>query len=574
MKTRYILFIIIILNLFLNVYGNDWGLPWRWHSDEKVVNVLHMADQKTLIDPVGAFLHPTGHHMFLMLSFIPVFIYLKLTDYPLGPLKEAASVSWYNMASLFPGFAAGIYIYARTLSALLGALTVYLVYLIGKEIYDKKTGLFSAVSLAVCMGFIGINHFAKHMSLANFLIALTLFWCIKSVRENNLKNARRYLFFGSLSAGYALSTMINAILLPFPLLLGLIFYIFKWRGSFKEIIYMIAGCLCMYCVGILTGTPSLLTNAGDYIEPLSGVMAVPSAGVAIQRPPALMGVLNYALEIASIYGIPMFILLILGIFSSIFSRIIREEIIILSFVAAYYFIAAVFLADMHPETKHIIAIVPLLAVFAGRSAVFIYESGKIPKITRYLILISVFLYSFAYSLKADLYLKSGDTRYGSTRWVNENIPKGSKIEIFDQLHYVASPSIMKDHDIIYFGRNSRTFKDKRIFKWSLVENRDEYFQRLNKYGSSSDYIMIEMDDFGLEQIMNSDLSASDFPDRERYFLSLFNGTGDFNLVKVVRPKNYKVMSGRINGLIYFKNMWWDPVPDYRATANTIYIFKK
>ncbi len=65
MKIRLILIALIMMNLFLNIYGNDWVLPSRWYVDEKVSNILHMINDRTLVDVYDFHYHPTGYQLFL-----------------------------------------------------------------------------------------------------------------------------------------------------------------------------------------------------------------------------------------------------------------------------------------------------------------------------------------------------------------------------------------------------------------------------------------------------------------------------------------------------------------------------
>jgi hypothetical protein len=250
-------------------------------------------------------------------------------------------------------------------------------------------------------------------------------------------------------------------------------------------------------------------------------------------------------------------------------KISRAEIILTSFIAVYFFAVTVLSQDKYPQTKNIIAIVPLLMTFAGRAMSSISNVGYLPRVIKHVLFSLIFVYSLAYSIKGDMFFVNGDTRYQSTRWIYENIPVGSKVELFDQLNYVASDEIMKDYEIIYLGRNSRQFKGKHFFKWNTVEGREEYLKQINKYDSISDYIIVDLID--LEDFLSSD-NESHIPGLNEYLRSLFTNKKNYRLVKVFEPSNRKVKRG--NGLVYFENVWWDPVPSYRVTANTIYIFKR
>lgn len=558
------------LNFWLNIYANDWGLPSRWHSDEKVAAVLDMADKKTLVDPNDSFYHPTGYQLTLLMSFIPVYGYLKLINYPLAELKAAARVSWDHMAGVFPAFARGIYIYARGLSALFGALTVFFLFLLGRELYDKRTGFISSAFLSVCMGFIAVNHFAKYISLVNMLIVLTLFLCVKALNLRGVKDGRRFLNLAFFTAGFACSVQFNAFLLPLALFLTAAYLINIKRSPKEFILFLIRGGL-LFILGIILGTPAIITNFKDYALRFFSTYVAdkpPQEDISLLASP-----LNAIVEMAQACGMPLFILALLGIAHAVFrwKKISPKEIVIFSFIAVYYFVVAVLGEDKYPQTKHVIAIVPLLLIFSARFTAGFFSSRRFPKSAAYTVSLAIFAYSLAYSFTADLVFREGDTRHASTNWINENIPKGKKIEVFFQLSYVASTRIMNDYEIIYLGRSSKNFNGRHFFRWDEVEDKESYMEYLNKHDSGSDYIIVNIKD--VDSIMSTALEHY-IPGLNRYLKALFMNEKHFRIAAVFKAKNQKIKSRRLRGLLYFQNFWWDPVPDYSVTANTIYIFKR
>jgi|GEM_PF-2192160 hypothetical protein len=585
---KTLLFFFIAINFILNFYGNTWGLPYRWHSDEAVANVLHMAQERSLIDPIGEFLHFTGYQLFLLIALVPYYIYLKLAQYPLEGLRQAASVSWFYMANQFPDFASNIYIYARGLSALLGSLTVYIIYLMGKELYDEKAGLFSAAFLSVSMGFIGFNHFAKYISLVNLLIALTLLLSLIALGRDEKRGLKRLFYFASFCGGLAFSVHFNALLLTVPLFLTFIFSFIKikkegekderyfYKGDLKTLMAVAVIATGFYILGFISGTPSIITHFTNYFSAFTNIFRgnIAPEGMGSQNwYSVFIGPLNYLIEMAVINGFLIFLIIVLGMMQKVYSwkRISQKEIIVFSFIFLYYFTITVLFEDKYPDTKHIIAIIPLLVIFAGKVMADTFQSEKIPVYFKHGIFLLIFFYSLAYSYKGDLVFKNGDTRYQSTRWIYSNVQKGLKIEVLDQLHYVASLGIMNDYNIIYLGRNSKHFNGKYFFKWDKAKEREEHFRYINKYDSKAEYIVIDLDDINKIYLKNY---MPHIPGLSQYIRNLFENKKNFKLVRIIKPTNQKTKSEKIKGLIYPENIFWDPIPSYRVTANTIYIFKR
>lgn len=576
---KTILVLILILNLFLSIYGNRWGLPSRWHADEKVANVLHMASGHTLVDRYDYFVHPTGYQVILLSYMIPYYIYLRLINYPLENLRQAASVSWDYMAGLFPDFATNIYIYARVLSALLGVITVYLIFCLGRELYGELAGLFSAAFLSVCMGFVEVNHLAKYISLVNLLITLAIFLCVLTIKKENLKEQRSFFSLASFSIGFSISTQYNSFLLSVPLFI--VFFILRMRPM--ERLIMLSYALFFLVVGFIVGTPSILTQPKEYLPAFfTGSLKSNFSTIGSKHMPfretlqnIFIGPLNYFFELWSINGIAIFIFILLGLFRTLWfwKKVSRKEAVIASFIFFYYFIMTILNKDKFPQVKYIIAIAPLLILYSGKSMSEMFQSKKIHINFKSTMFIAVFIYSLLYTLKGNQVFIKDDTRYYSTQWIIENIPKGSKIEVFDQLLYVASSQIIRDYEIIYLGQSSKDFKGTRFFKWDTVKNRENYLEYINRYDSSSDYIIINMDSDDVDELRRSALEKSYLPGREQYIKALFENGKNFSIVTIIRFKNRKISSKKIKGLVYHENLFWNPIPCYDATSDTIFIFK-
>ncbi|MCM8818097.1 MAG: glycosyltransferase family 39 protein [Candidatus Omnitrophica bacterium] len=72
----------------------------------------------------------------------------------------------------------------RILQSLISTFTIYLIYLTGKEIFNRKTGAFSACISAVYPFFVFYNGFLLTETLFVFLVVLSIFYLIKMVDSN------------------------------------------------------------------------------------------------------------------------------------------------------------------------------------------------------------------------------------------------------------------------------------------------------------------------------------------------------------------------------------------------------
>lgn len=576
---KKIVLIFVLLNLILNVFGNNWGLPSRWHSDEKVATALHMLHERSFVDKREYFFQPTGHQIILAVCIIPYITFLKLTGFPLNELKQAASVSWVYMAKHFPDFASGIYIYARSLSAILGAFTVFLIFLIADKVYGRRAAIFSASFLSVCMGFVAVNHFAKYSALVNFLMVLTLLTCIITLEKKAIGEAKKTFYLAVFLVGMTVSVKFNAIFLFPPLLFTYIFAFINFKkdrniiGKVKNSLSDISASVFLFIIGFLILTPSFTIHFKDYLYRAGTIFSGYTSETSQPAIPVYINTVNYLFELALTMGVPLLVLAIGTAIARVLSpkNITKKEIVLFSFIIPYWLVVTVILKEVYPESKIIIGMVPMLTILAGKAMSDIFGFKRISYAFKTPLFLIVFLYSLAYTFYADLVFLKGDTRYASTKWIKENITPGSKIEIFSQLHLVCADSILDDYEILYLGKSSKDFVAGNLPRWIDIEDRAQYLERLNKNGSASDYIILNLD---YMEKLDTNAYLGYLPGLADYVKGLFEGRDSFILVKVFAPKNKKVVLKKMGNLIVPEDILWNPIPDYEAVSPTIYIFKR
>jgi 4-amino-4-deoxy-L-arabinose transferase-like glycosyltransferase len=86
----------------------------------------------------------------------------------------------------------------RMFSAIIGVLTVYSIYLLGKEIYNKKVGLIAATFLAVNYFHISYSQEARPYILLSLFTVLAFYRLIIFIKDSTIKNAILYGIFTSL----------------------------------------------------------------------------------------------------------------------------------------------------------------------------------------------------------------------------------------------------------------------------------------------------------------------------------------------------------------------------------------
>ena len=85
----------------------------------------------------------------------------------------------------------------RFIPALLGVLTIPLIYLVGKEFMDRNTGIIAAAAFAFSPFLIFYSQEARAYSMMLFFVTFSMVFYFRALKSNDLTN---WALFGILSA--------------------------------------------------------------------------------------------------------------------------------------------------------------------------------------------------------------------------------------------------------------------------------------------------------------------------------------------------------------------------------------
>ncbi|MCW3142182.1 MAG: oligosaccharyl transferase, archaeosortase A system-associated, partial [Methanophagales archaeon] len=167
----------VFIDSFVRFGGHD-----PWYNMRLVENTLHHFPHRIYFDPFTAYPHgaynPFGAPLFdLSLAFI---IWIMGLGNPLSTLGQH-----------------GIEVIGACYPAVLGALTVFPVYFIGKELYNRCAGLISAALIAILPGqfltrsLLGFTDHHAMETLLSTIVMLFFILAVKSARENEIGFLRK-----------------------------------------------------------------------------------------------------------------------------------------------------------------------------------------------------------------------------------------------------------------------------------------------------------------------------------------------------------------------------------------------
>jgi len=144
-----------------------------------------------------------------------------LLNYPLGskggraPLFNMMAIGFSRVLSPFIDEIDAIGYSMQFVPALFGALLVFVVYFLGKELFNKKTGLFGAFFIAIIPIHLGSGHGSAyglfdHDSFNLLLFFLTFLFLIKAIKEKDSTKSTLYAILGGVPLAGLSMTWVEA----------------------------------------------------------------------------------------------------------------------------------------------------------------------------------------------------------------------------------------------------------------------------------------------------------------------------------------------------------------------------
>ncbi len=416
-----ILIAILVLGFGLRIYGIDFGLPHSYHDDED--RLVHHALAFGMGD-----LNP---HYFNYPSFMMYFLFLFYgAFYVFGTIFGYFS-SMSDFTMLFFSDPTMFYIIGRAITALLGTATIFVVYLIGKRLYSRTAGVVAALTLSVLPVHVLSSHYITTDVPMTFFIIAAAYFSVRILEEGRLK----HYILAAIMTGLAAGTKYNGVLASVFILTAHMARVSGIRakaGCLFSNRIMIAGAVVVvifFCV-----SPFCFLDFNTFIEDFrfdsehihngvyglsSGVHWIDYIGMFFTDE-----LYSWPHRVANTAG-P---LLLLGVAYAIYRRG-RKEAVIGIFPLLFF---ALIGSWSVVNRKYLLPVLPLCAIFAG---VMIAEiSGKVgcSKYRRWAAwacLAVLLMIPLRNSFLSDYVMSQEDTRTIAKRWIETNVPEGSKIAL-------------------------------------------------------------------------------------------------------------------------------------------------
>jgi Dolichyl-phosphate-mannose-protein mannosyltransferase len=414
----------------LRLWGINFGLPALYRPDEDVTVGRAMGVLHGSLNPHFA----DWPHLYFYLS--------------------AAWLAPFRLIGLVSDPASG-YLGVRVLDALLGSLTVLLVFEFGRRAYGWLAGFLGAAALAVAFLHVRDSHFGTLDIPLTLACTAGLYVAYRTLREERL----RPLLLNGLILGVAASLKYNGALVFAAMATG---QTLRARAERIRWIRLVGRLILIAGIGVVAlalTSPFLVLDPGMTQHGLGYIFLHLGKATA----PAIGWV---QLSLALWYGIdPVLVLLaLIGVGYAAWRRQ-PADWIILAFLLVYLVVigagGSVFFRYADP-------ILPPLLLLGGRALATLVEStnpGPVRRLALAAALVLTVVAPLAHDLRYDLLIQQADTRTLAFDWLAQHVPAGARAAV----PYMAGPA--HDQAMIASGEHSHGATD--LYVASFLDSRLE-----------------------------------------------------------------------------------------------------
>jgi len=487
-KEKVLLFLIIALGAFFRFYNLNWDEGHYLHPDERIYvnssNIYIPEELNLLLSPDS----PLNSKEFSYGSF-PLFVY-KITHAVILP----------NSSFLFV---------SRLVSSVFSILTIPLIFLISKELFNRKTGIIAAIIFAFSAGSIQHAHFNTTESIQIFLITLIILLGIKAIKNKN------YLLFIPLAilSGISYATKIVGLTFLIVPLISFIF-IFLKEKKLKKLIFFILLFVFLATISGLALAPyqiidfTLFKERQHYEQSVVYGKYKPVYTIIYeQTKPYLYPLVKILPFTFGFISLPLSFIGLILVFKMLKEKKVINYIylFILIYPILYFLWAGAWYAKF---SRYYVLLLPFLSIWASIAL------ARLRKLT---ILILLFFIIVNGMLYLNTYTKS-HTRVAASAWIYQNIATQS--------------TIAGEHWDDSLPLQLKTNLGKRYQMVQLPVYEPDYLEKISRLStvlSQSDYFVISSRRVYYSILKN----PKQYPYTSKFYQLLFEEKLGFKLVKTV-----------------------------------------
>lgn len=537
-------------SLFVNVVGVWWGLPgWRgWAPDELLPKEVLSGIFK-MFSGGWSDVYPPFHFYVLSVLYsplyLPLFILKKLglADVS-GAFIENSTTGLFHLVYFFS------FLLGRLLSALMGTLSVFIVYLSGREFSCKQEARIAAFIVSILTPFVYYSKITNVEIPYVFWFCLSLLFYIRILKKHELSD---YLLFAT-TAVISICTKDQAYGLYVLTVIHILIskYLFDKREEprsnfFSSIADRKLGYSAFWSVILFFAIHNVLFNASGFTAHVQNLIGPASygSGEFLTREDNnwrqhLELLLQTVRNLRFSFTFPVLLVCLSGIVMSCLkasryglrkgdSNLLRLSLLVPAISYYVFFISVI----LYCRTRFLLPICILMSFFG---AYFISEfwlgriSKKLPTEVRILpmALVCILLtYMFAHAFSVNV-IMINDSRYAAEREMDLNFDESSKVLAVSSIKYVPRPEYRKLDEFQISRKVSQEEIDSGHYDYILLTSAYNVLERFEP--SSETYKVVE-------KLINGDTQYTLFFEKQsqpKWNLLNFEGV-DSNMQKI-NPK--------------------------------------
>jgi 4-amino-4-deoxy-L-arabinose transferase-like glycosyltransferase len=428
-----ILGLILLIGLVLRMDGLKWGIPkapyWRsYHPDERVAfyTLLEMSTSNGSLNP-HYFVNPTFHY-YLIGSVWWAAKTLKFVPSAKDIVNESPLVTLDDVTN--------IWLLARSISVVLGVLTVWLTFLLGREFFKNDAYALAGAWLAAVMPTMVVqSHYLTVDGPVGFWFLAALLLLLRG-----FKNSGNWRWIAAgLVAGIAAATKYNALLGIMTAFTAL--YIRQLtnrderieRPHFKAVIFI--GCLT---TGFFLGCPYAVLSFSEWKTGIEGLIYYNDFATDWLYP--WLQTSRHSL------GWPGWVLFLASL-SAISIRPDKPGVILAAGLLPYLLIYGY---KASPYMRHMVLIIPmmiLLIIYAVKKGNEYFRNRNFKIMAAGLILLTSG-YALANSLAWVKVMSGKDTREEAAEYIKQSVPLGSDLGLAGRSWFYTPPLEEDQYNLI------------------------------------------------------------------------------------------------------------------------------
>jgi len=400
---RWILLGILLGAAMLRAWNMSAGVPFAVGIDEPVV-----VDRALRILQTGSW-NPHGF------DYPSLVIYVQAWVTTACFLVGALLGRWTSLPELDID---AVYLTGRSVAALIGTGTVWLTYLIGKELRSRALGLVAAAQLAVLPMHVRESHFILTDVPTTALVVLALFLALRAARQRTVWS---YAWMGC-AVGLSAAAKYNG---GFVAVVGAIVWLFfEWSAPDRGRKALAASAAA--AAAFLVAVPFAVLDLPTFLNGI-GAQAARFSGPLASDPPWHSYLLYLSLDWR--FWVP---LAGLGFVMVLWRRqSLREWAIPVGFIITYFYVLSSHSVVFGRYT------LPILPVICLLTAVPVIELAhavqwRYPAFAPTFVVLCTIVLTAAFAAESIRWLgefRRPDTRLLAARWMMASLPKGTKLVV-------------------------------------------------------------------------------------------------------------------------------------------------